>query len=52
MLVTIGLVVVLVFVLVMLGRNNDGCTIDRTLEVIEIDEDDTQTLRRLISPHR
>lgn len=52
MLYTIGLVIVLVFVLIVLGRSDKGCPIDKTLEVVEIDEDDTQTLRRLIIPHQ
>lgn len=48
---TIMLVVVLVFLLIALGKFGERTTPNKTLEIVEVDEDDTKQLRKLIRPH-
>lgn len=50
--VTIGLVIVLVIILIVLGKASGQDPLEKTLEVVELDDDDTKTLRKLIRPRR
>ena len=47
---TVMLVVVLVFLLIALGIFGDRTAHHKTLEIVEVDEDDTKQLRKLIRP--
>jgi len=49
---TIGLIVVLVFLLIALERIGAGSAPEKTLEVIEADDDDTKKLHKLIGSRR
>ena len=49
---TIGLIMTLALVLVVLGIISARSQPTRTVEVIEVSDDDTQALRKLINPRR
>lgn len=45
---TITLVAALIFLLVILGRGSNKPQVEKVLQVMEIDDEDTQTIRAMV----